>query len=71
MRKRTLFVLPMGLLILFGCASEQLNTNALDLASTSDELITSQVLSNLSKFRSRPYATASQVSIPVWQRDDH
>ena len=46
-----------------GCASGQLNFNTLDLASSSDDLMTSQVLSNLSKFRSSPYTIPSQVSI--------
>src|ERR1700722_4041845 len=50
--------------VLSGCASAQLNFNALDLASTSSRLVTLQVLSNLAKFRSSPFATASQVSIP-------
>jgi hypothetical protein len=49
---------------LAGCASSQLNYNTLDLASSSNDLITSQVLSNLGKFRSFPYALPSQVSIP-------
>jgi hypothetical protein len=56
---------PVVLVIwLAGCASTQLTFNTLDLASTSDGLITSQVLHNLSKFRSLPYAMPSQVSIP-------
>jgi hypothetical protein len=63
MRKGILVVLPIGLSILCGCASEQLNYNTLDLASSSDDLMTSQVLSNLSKFRSYPYAIPAQVSI--------
>lgn len=51
-------------LIVFGCASAQLNFNALDLAASSDDLITSQVLYNLGKFRSSPYAIPSQVTVP-------
>ncbi|MGD0420946.1 MAG: hypothetical protein ABSA68_15410 [Xanthobacteraceae bacterium] len=47
-----------------GCASTQLNYNTLDLASSSQDLLTSQVLFNLGKFRSSPYAIPSQVSIP-------
>jgi len=50
--------------LLAGCASAQLNFNTLDLAASSDGLITSQVLFNLGKFRSSPYAIPSQVSIP-------
>jgi hypothetical protein len=49
---------------MLGCASTQLNFNTLDLASTIDSLVTSQVLSNLAKFLSSPYAIPSQVSIP-------
>jgi hypothetical protein len=41
-----------------------LNYNTLDLASSSEDLITSQVLFNLGKFRSSPFAVPSQVSIP-------
>jgi hypothetical protein len=47
-----------------GCASTQLNFNALDLASSSEDLITSQVLYNLAKVRSSPYAIPAQVNIP-------
>jgi hypothetical protein len=50
--------------VLVGCASDQLNYNSLDLAASSDGLITSQILSNLSKFQSNPYAIPAQVSIP-------
>jgi hypothetical protein len=46
-----------------GCASTQLNYNALDLASTVDSLVTNQVLSNLGKFLESPYAIPSQVAI--------
>ena len=41
-----------GCLAVFGCASTQLNYNTLDLAASSDNLITSQILFNLGKFRS-------------------
>jgi hypothetical protein len=50
--------------ILFGCASAQLNYNTIDLASSSSRLITSQVLYNLAQFRSSPFAIPAQVSIP-------
>jgi hypothetical protein len=46
-----------------GCASTQLNYNALDLASSVDDLLTSQVVYNLAKFLDDPYATPAQVSI--------
>lgn len=49
---------------LAGCASTQLNFNTLDLASSSESLITSQVLYNLAKIRSFAYAVPAQVSIP-------
>lgn len=58
-----------GVIILFGgvsllgCASTQLNYNALDLASTVDSLVTKQVLSNLAKFIDSPFSIPSQVSI--------
>ena len=48
---------------LFGCASTQLNYNTLDLASTVDSLVTSQVLTNLAKFVESPTAIPSQVAI--------
>jgi hypothetical protein len=51
-------------ILLAGCTSGQLDYNTLDLASSSDDLLTAQILSNLSKFRSSPYAIPSQVSIP-------
>ncbi|HEY8096243.1 MAG TPA: hypothetical protein VIE65_09185 [Methylobacter sp.] len=51
-------------LALSGCASAQLNYNAIDLASSSVNLIASQILTNLGKFRANPYAIPSQVSIP-------
>jgi hypothetical protein len=50
--------------VLCGCASYQLNRNFADLASTSVDLITSQVLSNLSAFSQNPYAQPSQVGVP-------
>jgi hypothetical protein len=53
-----------ALVLLVGCASSQLNYNALDLAWSSDNLMTSQILSNLGKFQTFPYAIPSQVSIP-------
>jgi hypothetical protein len=46
------------------CASTQLNYNTLDIASASVDLITSQVLTNLGRFRSSPFAIPSQVSVP-------
>lgn len=51
-------------LLLTACASAQLNYNALDLASASSDLLTSQVLSNLSRTKSFAYAIPSQVAIP-------
>ena len=35
---------------LAGCASAELNSNTLDLASTTDDLLTQQVFYNLSNF---------------------
>jgi hypothetical protein len=52
-----------GALFLLGCASTQLNYNTLDLASTVDNLVTSQVLTNLAKFIASPHAIPSQVTI--------
>ncbi len=52
------------LLLLAGCASAQLNYNAMDLATSSSDLISTQILSNLAKFRRFPFAIPSQVSIP-------
>lgn len=46
-----------------GCASTQLNNNALDLASTVDSLVSRQILYNLSKFIDNPSAIPTQVNI--------
>jgi hypothetical protein len=61
---RKLAVAAAFCLLSAGCASTQLNSNTLDLASSSESLITSQVLYNLKKFGSAPYAIPAQVSIP-------
>jgi hypothetical protein len=50
--------------VVTGCASLQLNHNFSDLASTSVDLVTSQVLTNLSAFKQNPFATPSQVGVP-------
>jgi hypothetical protein len=63
-RNSSVAALFITFLFVCGCASTQLNYNTLDLASSSEDLITSQVLFNLAKFRSSPYAIPSQVSIP-------
>jgi hypothetical protein len=47
-----------------GCASTQLNYNALDLSNTVDELIMAQVRSNLAKFADDSGAIPSQVTLP-------
>lgn len=51
-------------LIAGGCASTQLNSNALDLAGTVDKLVQNQILYNLSKFIVTPDAIPTQVNIP-------
>jgi len=56
-------ILAGGCLIFSGCASTQLNYNALDLASTIDDLLTSQVAFNLGRFIDSPRGTPAQVSI--------
>lgn len=62
---RGILLLPLACVILslIGCASTQLNYNTLDLASTVDSLVTSQVLANLAKFVESPTAIPSQVAI--------
>jgi hypothetical protein len=50
-------------LVLVGCASAQLNYNALDLAGSIDDLLTSQVIFNLVRFLDNPNGTPAQVSI--------
>jgi hypothetical protein len=57
---RALVIIP---LLVSGCASTQLNHNALDLASTVDSLVSRQVLHNLSKFIDEPSAIPTQVNI--------
>jgi hypothetical protein len=49
---------------LSGCASWQLNHNTMDLATSSSDLVTDQILSNLARFRASAYAIPSQVSVP-------
>lgn len=46
-----------------GCASTQLNYNTLDLASTTNSLLTNQVLYNFSSFLDSPVAIPAQVTI--------
>jgi hypothetical protein len=56
-------VVTFGAIQVGGCASTQLNFNTLDLASTVDSLVISQVLSNLAKFSESPFAIPSQVAL--------
>ncbi|MCP3442005.1 hypothetical protein [Bradyrhizobium sp. CCGUVB14] len=48
-------------LCLIGCASTQLNLNALDLASTVNSLVSKQIVSNLGRTIDNQYAIPSQV----------
>jgi hypothetical protein len=48
---------------LSGCASSQLNYNTLDLASTTDSLLTRQILHNFSNFLDRAVAIPAQMVI--------
>ena len=50
-------------LLLAGCASQQLNSNALDLAATVGYLQSEQVLSNLALFIANPDAIPAQVAL--------
>ena len=47
-----------------GCASTQLNYNALDLAGTVDKLVINQIVENIAKFLDQPSAIPAQVAIP-------
>ena len=49
------------LLLSFGCASAQLNYNAVEVASTMDSVYTRETLNNLSKFIDDPNAIPSQM----------
>jgi hypothetical protein len=49
--------------LLLGCASAQLNYNALDLAGSIDDLLTNQVVFNLVRFLDNPNGSPAQVSI--------
>lgn len=60
---RNTFVSGIIALTATGCASTQLNYNALDLAGTVDDLITKQIVHNLGKFVFSPTAIPTQVSI--------
>jgi hypothetical protein len=61
--RRTIVITLIGC-SLGACASTQLNYNTLDLASTVDNLLTSQIVFNLGRFLVDPYANPAQVSIP-------
>jgi hypothetical protein len=50
-------------LLLCGCASTQLNYNTLDIASTTDSLLTQQILYNFASFLDNEAAIPAQVSI--------
>jgi hypothetical protein len=50
-------------LILVGCASTQLNYNTLDLASTTDHLLTAQIVENLARFIETPTAVPAEVVV--------
>lgn len=58
------FIASAAALALAACASTQLNYNTSDLATSSSDLISAQVLANLAKFRRFGFAIPSQVSIP-------
>jgi Tfp pilus assembly protein FimT len=53
-----------AVLFLAGCASTQLNYNALEIAGTVDDLLSSQIAHNLAKFIKDTNAIPSQVAIP-------
>jgi hypothetical protein len=50
-------------IVLYGCASAQLNYNTLDLASTADSLVSKQVLYNFASFLQNPAALPAQVTV--------
>jgi hypothetical protein len=50
-------------IFVFGCVSDQLNYNTLDLAATVDSLMTRQVLLNLSRFIDDPTTLPSQITL--------
>jgi hypothetical protein len=50
-------------ILVFGCVSEQLNYNTLDLAATVDNLMTRQVLLNLGRFVDDPTTLPSQITL--------
>lgn len=50
--------------LLAGCASTQLNYNALEIAGTVDDLVAAQITHNLAKFIRDANSIPSQVSIP-------
>lgn len=62
MWQKCVLILALGSLVA-GCASTQLNYNTLDLASSTDKLLTKQVLYNLSNFIQSPIAIPAQVVI--------
>ena len=60
----TLRIIWLGLAVaLAGCASTELNYNALDIASTTDSLISKQVLYNLANFLDSDLALPAQIVI--------
>ena len=60
---RARFASAIGLFVLTGCASSQLNYNTLELASTVGNLQTGQVLSNLSLFMDNPAALPAHIDL--------
>jgi hypothetical protein len=58
---RWIWLIGVAGLNLAGCASGQLNYNTLDLASTTDTLLTSQVIDNLARFIESSAAVPAQV----------
>jgi hypothetical protein len=46
-----------------GCASTQLNYNTLEISDTIDAILTKQVLANLGRFTSNPYAIPSMTTL--------
>ena len=57
------FAIIVALISLAGCASTQLNHNALDLSASLDMLTTRQILHNLDRTLADPYAVPSQAEV--------
>ncbi|WP_315927509.1 hypothetical protein [Mesorhizobium sp. SP-1A] len=61
--RRLVPVALLAVLSVIGCASQQLNYNTMDIAKNSDDLLTTQIVHNLSNYITNPIAVPAQINI--------